>query len=502
MSDQDNQQENQQPEESTSLFHDLGQHLAHAYQKFLDAKKEYGEANPPQSAENINAGKISPISNIEPPVIGSGAQPINLTPQESAQLSPLEQQQVAQSVPQSAPQQPVMIPQSVQQSMAPQSLQQPQPDAGAGSAGLPGPLKAQSNLAKASEDVGQGIQEEYNKGLDAQKQLVNDTQQHFQENLNQDRALMQAYMDKKIDPNAVINGMSTGKKIMTSLGLLFSGIGSGLTGEKNLALEMINNNIARDLEAQKASMGQAYNAYQMHREGTKDEFTADLQHQKDNLIAIDAAIEQQKAKLIGPQAIAAATHTQLGIKNQILELNQKSAMWNATKQSLANISNEDPSGKIRAMQLTGQINPGQAEQAYKELDRVQNHEKQKQAILGSFDTANKENTIAGRAAHLGAAPASVAAIQNQLMPYLKDAEGRINETEIKRTDKLIPEPGDSPHKVSEKRKALEAFMEEKSGSSLLKGLGVEPKHEAAKEQVKSMGGKQYRKVPGGWVPVQ
>lgn len=488
----------QQPEETHTVFHDLGQHLANAYQAFLDSKKD---APQPQSPEDINAGKQSNLANAEPPVVGSGAQPISLTPQEMSQLPPQDQQQISQSVPQTVPQQPLIMPQSAPQP-AVQQPTQPQADASAGSAGLPGPLKAQSNLAKTAEGVGNDIQSTYKEGLAKQQELVNKTYETFQNNQAQDQQLMQAYMDKKIDPNAVINSMSTGKKIMTSLGLLFSGIGSGLTGQKNLALEMINNNIARDLESQKLAQGQAYNAYQMHREGTKDEFTADLQHQKDNLLAIDAAIEQQKAKLMGPQAIAAATQTQLGIRNQILDLNQKSAMWDATRAALGNQNPGDPASQIRVKQLTGQINPGQAEKAFSELDRVQNHEKQKQTILDSFDKANQENTVAGRVMHLGATPASVSALKNQIMPYLKDSEGRINETEIKRSDELMPAPGDAPHKIAEKKQALENFLEEKSGSSLLKGLGVSTPQAMKQEQIKSMGGKQYRKVPGGWIPVQ
>lgn len=483
MADQDNNQE--QPK--SSLFHDIGEHMANAYQQFLNQHSQT-PATPEESlaqAQNraIDPQQQTPLS----PIVGQGA-----TPVPADQMAQMGMQPQSQSTPQMAPQTTPMVPQTAQPMT--------QPDVGAGSGGLPGPLTAQSNLANAAQDVGQNIQDISSEGQDSQKQLVSDTQQHFQNNMKQDQQLMEAYMSKKIDPNQVINSMSTGKKVMTTLGLLFSGIGSGLTGQKNLALEMVNNAIARDLDAQKSAQGQAYNAYQMHREGTKDEFTADLQHQKDNLMAIDAAIEQQKAKLMGPQAIAAATQTQLGIRNQVLDLNQKSAMWQATKQSLSN-QNDDPASKIRKMQLTGQINPGQAEKAFQELDKVSNHQKQESTILDSFDQANKENTIVGRASHLGATPASVAALQNQLMPYLKDAEGRINETEIKRTDQLIPSPGDSPHKIATKRQALVDFMKEKSGSSLLKGLGINAGQSESNQEVKTMNGKKYQKVPGGWMPL-
>lgn len=489
MADQDSSQDGQ----STTLFHDLGQHLAHAYQSFLDSKAEYGQSQQPQSLESINQGQLPAQANAQAPVQGSGAQPISLTPQEMAQLSPQERQQVSQS------QQPVQQPQTPPQALT-QTTQPPpqQPDASQGSGGMPGPLKAQSNLANAAQEASQGIQSKYDEGLKQQQDLMAQTKVHFDANNLQDQQLMNAYMSKQIDPNHVINSMSTGSKVMTSLGLLFSGIGSGLTGQKNLALEMINNSIARDLEAQKSNLSQAYNAYQMHREGTKDQFSADLQYQKDNMLAIDAAIEQQKAKLMGPQAVANATATQLGLKNQILDLNQKQAMWNTMQQQLRNPSS-NPANKIRLMQLTGQLNPNQSEQAFKELDRVNNFSVQKQNIMENFDKANQENTIMGRVAHLGSTPASVDAIKNQIMPYLKDAEGRINETEIKRVDSLIPSPGDAPHKVAEKRKALQDFMDEKASSSMLRGIGIQPQSQQAMKQpqTKTVNGVKYIRGPNG-----
>lgn len=465
-------------EQPNTLFHDLGQHLANAYQSFIDSKSQNDNENV-ASPEDINAGKLSSLSDVRP----QSPTPSTMTPQSV----PQQVSMAAQTAP---------VQQDTQQAPITQP-QQPQEDFSKGQGGLPGPIQASTNLAKAEQNAGNAISDIRGKGLDSENSLIKTTYDNFQNNQAQDQQLMKAYMDKTIDPNHVINSMSTGKKIMTSLGLLFSGIGSGLTGQKNLALEMINDNISRDLEAQKSELGKAYNAYQMHREGTKDEFQADLQHQKDNMIAIDAAIEQQKAKLMGPQAVAAATATQLGLRNQIMDLNQKSAMWNATKQALSGSGSQDPASKLRIMQLTGQINPNQAEQAYKELDHAQNFETQKSNILQSFDSANKENTISGRITHLGAEPASVAALQNQIMPFLKDAEGRINETEIKRTDKLIPSPGDSQHKIAEKRKALEDFMNEKSSTSTLKSLGIEPNKPVQKPQYKTVNGIRYMRGPNG-----
>lgn len=106
MDDQDNQQE------SHTVFHDLGQHLADAYQKFLDAKQEYGQSHPQQSSEDINAGKSPQTSNVEPPIIGQGAQPIGR--QEMLQMG-IPAQDIGQNVPQNSPTPVQNVPQSTPQ---------------------------------------------------------------------------------------------------------------------------------------------------------------------------------------------------------------------------------------------------------------------------------------------------------------------------------------------------------------------------------------------------
>lgn len=57
--------------------------------------------------------------------------------------------------------------------------------------------------------------------------------------------------DKGIDPNRLWNQASTGQKIGASIGILLSGIGSGLQGgRENLALKQINDAVDRDVQAQ------------------------------------------------------------------------------------------------------------------------------------------------------------------------------------------------------------------------------------------------------------
>ena len=52
--------------------------------------------------------------------------------------------------------------------------------------------------------------------------------------------------------------MSTGKQIRTALGMIISGFGAK-AGQGNLAYDMLQNNINRDIDSQKANLGKQQN---------------------------------------------------------------------------------------------------------------------------------------------------------------------------------------------------------------------------------------------------
>ncbi len=69
--------------------------------------------------------------------------------------------------------------------------------------------------------------------------------------------------NSRIDPNHFWSSRSTGQKVQTAIGMILSGIGSGLTGQPNTALEVLNRAIDRDIESQKANLGQKNNLVSM-----------------------------------------------------------------------------------------------------------------------------------------------------------------------------------------------------------------------------------------------
>jgi hypothetical protein len=80
-----------------------------------------------------------------------------------------------------------------------------------------------------------------------------------EERYQQSMKLAEDFANKAIDPKRYWNDKSALGKIGTIFGLLIGGIGSGLTKQPNAALEMMNKEIDRDIEAQKQSKEGALN---------------------------------------------------------------------------------------------------------------------------------------------------------------------------------------------------------------------------------------------------
>lgn len=104
--------------------------------------------------------------------------------------------------------------------------------------------KASDAAAKVYADTADKMQKAE---ADRQTQLraVDDEQQKIKDSI----------ISNKIDPNHYWNSQETSTKIGMLAGIVLSGIGSGLSGQQNLAMQVMQKNIDRDVEAQQANLG-------------------------------------------------------------------------------------------------------------------------------------------------------------------------------------------------------------------------------------------------------
>jgi len=78
----------------------------------------------------------------------------------------------------------------------------------------------------------------------------------LQQRMNDELTVAEKRLEgSRVDPTRYINNMSTGKKIMSILAVLLGSLGAALTrSDRNLALDVLNQQIDRDIEVQKGEL--------------------------------------------------------------------------------------------------------------------------------------------------------------------------------------------------------------------------------------------------------
>lgn len=346
--------------------------------------------------------------------------------------------------------------------------QMPNPSAGVDIDKMTNQMQADARAVGGAGSRGiQDAQAAFNQAQKAQNDLTAKFQQQYatiDQELQQNQSQI---MNQKVDPNRLWSTAGTGNKIAAALGLLVGGMGAGLTGQPNAALQVLNKQIDRDVEAQKANLGKQQTLFSMNMQRYHNAQAAEAATRLQLNTTLQAQLSMAALKTQNAQAIAAAKLHADQIGMQMIPYKIELAKWNMA-QGLRSAS--DPQSAAMLIRLT--VPEAQQAKAFEELGKAQNHARQTSTIMAAFDQANQDNTISGRTGHAGFEPASVARIQTALMPYLKDAEGRINEQELERTDKLIPKPGDSAAKIDQKRLGITQFLQEKAAFPTLDAYGV------------------------------
>lgn len=128
--------------------------------------------------------------------------------------------------------------------------------------------------ARAEEQSGREQQALLGKFVEQEKERQQAYDSHLNEIDRQNETLRQDILSRKIDPNRMWNDMSTGSKIAAGLGMLFSGLGSGMSGQPNIAVGFIQKAVDNDIEAQKADASNSTSMYRMGLERYRNEQSA------------------------------------------------------------------------------------------------------------------------------------------------------------------------------------------------------------------------------------
>jgi hypothetical protein len=184
-------------------------------------------------------------------------------------------------------------------------------------------IKGSANVAQMAGDSAMKAWNDYN---GQSNQHAKEYQTRLAAIDNEQSELAKKFSDGKIDPNRVWHNTSTGNKILAGIGLLLSGIGSGLSGQKNMALEIIQKKIDQDIDAQKADKENSRSLFQMNMEKYKNAQLAEEATRLQMNTALNAKLEAIKASTGSLQAKYNADILQSQVKMQMAQQKHQLAM--------------------------------------------------------------------------------------------------------------------------------------------------------------------------------
>lgn len=112
--------------------------------------------------------------------------------------------------------------------------------------------------ASATGALGQQQAAELQSSIQKQEAARQQYQAHYDKLDQEYNNFIEDYKNSHIDPKHYLNSMGTGEKIQKSIGLLLGGFGAA-AGQGNAAINFINSQIDRDIDAQKMEMGKKQN---------------------------------------------------------------------------------------------------------------------------------------------------------------------------------------------------------------------------------------------------
>lgn len=188
--------------------------------------------------------------------------------------------------------------------------------------------------AMATGKMGTNQAEALQQGINTQQAL--DTNYTDQINkMNQERQHVLHDLDNQhIDANRYINNMSTGDRIRSSIGLILGGFGA-VAGQGNMAYQTLQNNIIRDIDAQKANMSKSQNMLANNLAQFGNVRDAATWHQVMSNDIIAKQVQQQAAKM-APGLAQARAQQLVGQLNQdssqkVAEMGMRRALMGAAQ---------------------------------------------------------------------------------------------------------------------------------------------------------------------------
>lgn len=314
-----------------------------------------------------------------------------------------------------------------------------------------------------------------------------------------DKRLADAFASKQVDPNRVLNQMGAGSKIATGIGMFLSGLGSGLTGQPNMAMQFLKDSIDKDIEAQKNAQGQAATLWKMNREKLGSDIAANMSTENQMMSAIKVGAMEQAAKAQGPEAAARIAPLIQTIEGAQFQNNRLMGMMKGV--------DTDPAQLVPLMIP----DKGQQAKALQEINTARIASKTKEQLLAKFDEAANNRGYLSKAGRLFSLHPKFSNPANEQIalladPLLKDELGRPNPQAHEDFMNLAPAGNHTNEEVASNRKVFEDFIDRKALTPTLDahlipthslGASAAPRNIYKPGQVVSVKGKKMKVGPDG-----
>lgn len=284
------------------------------------------EGNTPSYQSGVSApASTNPITGERDWDVSVGQSPAQLATANRREAGPVEQPPIMaqeQTPSTNAASQP-----------APAEPQKPKPELGMTDPGginkfsneAKGAAKQSANVTQQEANVQERIQNDY---TEQAKAYAVETQKGVQERQARADTQKKLVESGKIDPNHLWSSSSTASKISAGIGILLGGIGQGLIGGPNQALQVIDKAIDRDIDSQKANLGKQEGLLHTYLQEGHDYQTARQLAKADLLDNASSQLKAAAMKYSGPKAQAAAMGQVAAIDQQAFQMRQQAGAQN------------------------------------------------------------------------------------------------------------------------------------------------------------------------------
>lgn len=366
---------------------------------------------------------------------------------------------------------------------APQASPQPQPQSTTNPSDM---LGQKQNSVISALEAQKGFQEQIGQAeagqAVAEAKQIEDTQKKInlmqtQEQLvNQykasDDAFQKLLQSQKVDPNRYYNNLSTGQKVAQGIALVLGGIGAGLTGGPNQALNLIKDFIDKDIDAQKNDQSKTMNLWRMNRERLGNDLAANLATQNQLYTGLKYNLMKAASQYGGQAAQARAGMAASIIDQQIAQ--------NRMTQSMIQIGLGQAGGQAQGADpaaLVPHLVPPEKQQAvFDEIQNAQNIHREKAHLLEAFDAAAKDVRpfSGGKLRNAVVTSPYVKSFHLQVGPTISKLEKSVRDTIMQNIENnATPQFGDDDNTIAVKRKAFEHYMDSAASAPTAKGYGID-----------------------------